>query len=120
MGLIFQITDDILDYCSTDTSRGKIPGDDFREGKITLPLVYAYQSASSEDQDLITRTFVDFDQCAGDFEAVRAMIDRNQGFEKSQKLAEGLAHQTKSEISFIAKNQDVIYGLLDECLTREK
>ncbi len=120
LGLIFQITDDILDYCSTDTSRGKIPGDDFREGKITLPLVYAYQSASSEDQDLITRTFVDFDQCAGDFEAVRAMIDRNQGFEKSQKLAEGLAHQTKSEISFIAKNQDVIYGLLDECLTREK
>ena len=120
LGLIFQITDDILDYCSTDTSRGKIPGDDFREGKITLPLVYAYQNASSEDQDLITRTFVDFDQCAGDFEAVRAMIDRNQGFEKSQKLAEGLAHQTKSEISFIAKNQDVIYGLLDECLTREK
>lgn len=120
LGLIFQITDDILDYCSTDTSRGKIPGDDFREGKITLPLVYAYQNASPEDQDLITRTFVDFDQCAGDFEAVRAMIERNQGFEKAQKLAEDLACQTKSEISFIAKNQDVIYGLLDECLTREK
>ncbi len=120
LGLIFQIADDILDYCSEDASRGKIPGDDFREGKITLPLVFAYQDAPQEDRDLIHRTFVEFDQCAGDFEAVRAMIDRNRGFERARQLAETLIMKVKQEIGFVDTNQDVLVGLLDECLNRYK
>ena len=120
LGLIFQIADDILDYCSEDASRGKIPGDDFREGKITLPLVFAYQDAPQEDRDLIHRTFVEFDQCAGDFEAVRAMIDRNHGFERARQLAETLIMKVKQEIGFVDTNQDVLVGLLDECLNRYK
>lgn len=120
LGLIFQITDDILDYCSDDTSRGKIPGDDFREGKITLPLVYAYDTANQDDRDLIHRTFIEFDQCAGDFEAVRVMIDRNQGFDKARQLADHLIDQTKNDLKTVNKNKDLLEGLLDECLNRDK
>ncbi len=120
LGLIFQISDDILDYCSQDTSRGKVPGDDFREGKITLPLVYAYRDASEDDRELIHRTFVESDQCAGDFEAVRTMINRNQGFETSRQLAESLIVLAKQEIRLVDRNKDLLVGLLDECLNRYK
>ena len=120
LGLVFQITDDILDYCSQDLSRGKIPGDDFREGKITLPLIYAYMSASPQDKDLVHRTFVDFDQCAGDFETVTSMIERYDGFKKSMALAENLIKQAKMNIQSVNKNKDLLVGLLDECLNRDK
>ncbi len=120
LGLVFQITDDILDYCSQDTLRGKIPGDDFREGKITLPLIYAYQDASEDDRDLVRRTFVEFDQCAGDFEAVRSMIERNRGFEKARQLAEDLVVCTTNELKLINKNKELFVGLLDDCLTRRR
>ena len=41
--MAFQITDDTLDYCSNDLVLGKNTGDDFREGKVSLPVILAYK-----------------------------------------------------------------------------
>lgn len=57
LGLVFQITDDILDYTAKDGRRGKNIGDDFREGKITLPIVYSYQQATSEEKKFLKECF---------------------------------------------------------------
>ncbi len=46
-GLMYQIMDDILDY--TDENRGKLVGDDFREGKVTFPVLLAYQADTDKD-----------------------------------------------------------------------
>ncbi len=51
LGLVFQLIDDVLDYGGNSNDLGKAIGDDFREGKITLPLVLAYRRGSDEDRD---------------------------------------------------------------------
>ena len=51
LGMAFQITDDVLDY--TSPKMGKNKGDDFLEGKITLPVIIAIEKASDKDRELI-------------------------------------------------------------------
>jgi len=50
LGLAFQLVDDALDYGGSSTALGKRVGDDFREGKITLPVILAYRRGSNEDR----------------------------------------------------------------------
>jgi octaprenyl-diphosphate synthase len=52
-GIIFQLTDDILDYSGNATQIGKNIGDDLSEGKITLPLIYAMKDSSKQQRNLI-------------------------------------------------------------------
>jgi octaprenyl-diphosphate synthase len=52
-GMIFQITDDILDYSGNETEIGKNIGDDLAEGKVTLPLIYAIKKGSKTQSNLI-------------------------------------------------------------------
>ena len=53
LGLAFQLIDDALDYGGSSADLGKHVGDDFREGKITLPVVLSYRRGSDEDRDLL-------------------------------------------------------------------
>jgi octaprenyl-diphosphate synthase len=55
IGFAFQIIDDALDYMSESKTMGKNPGDDLAEGKMTLPLIYAYAHAAKTDQSLISK-----------------------------------------------------------------
>lgn len=50
LGLAFQLVDDVLDYGGTTADLGKNTGDDFREGKITLPVILAYRRGSAEER----------------------------------------------------------------------
>jgi octaprenyl-diphosphate synthase len=56
LGIAFQLVDDALDYGGSSPQLGKNIGDDFREGKMTLPVVLAYRRGSSSDRDFWTRT----------------------------------------------------------------
>ncbi len=53
LGMVFQIVDDILDYTGDATTIGKDVGNDIREGKITLPLIRAYEAAHPDQKDFI-------------------------------------------------------------------
>jgi octaprenyl-diphosphate synthase len=50
LGIAFQLTDDVIDYASTASVMGKGVGDDFRDGKITLPVILAYARGGAEDR----------------------------------------------------------------------
>jgi octaprenyl-diphosphate synthase len=50
LGIAFQLTDDVIDYASDTETMGKGVGDDFRDGKMTLPLILAYARGSAEDR----------------------------------------------------------------------
>jgi octaprenyl-diphosphate synthase len=50
LGIAFQLTDDVIDYASDADVMGKGVGDDFRDGKMTLPLILAYARGSDEDR----------------------------------------------------------------------
>lgn len=55
LGLAFQLVDDVLDYGGTTADLGKNTGDDFREGKITLPIILAYRRGSAEERSFWKR-----------------------------------------------------------------
>jgi octaprenyl-diphosphate synthase len=56
LGIAFQLVDDALDYSGDAAKLGKSVGDDFREGKITLPVILAYQRGSDDERAFWTRT----------------------------------------------------------------
>ena len=51
LGIAFQLTDDVIDYASDAETMGKGVGDDFRDGKMTLPVILAYARGSDADRD---------------------------------------------------------------------
>jgi octaprenyl-diphosphate synthase len=51
LGIAFQLTDDVIDYASDAATMGKGVGDDFRDGKMTLPVILSYARGSAEDRD---------------------------------------------------------------------
>jgi octaprenyl-diphosphate synthase len=50
LGIAFQLSDDVIDYASDESTMGKGVGDDFRDGKMTLPVILAYARGSDEDR----------------------------------------------------------------------
>jgi len=50
LGIAFQLTDDVIDYASDEATMGKDAGDDFRDGKMTLPVILAYARGSEQDR----------------------------------------------------------------------
>jgi len=59
LGTVFQIVDDVLDYSSSAATLGKNVGDDFFEGKVTLPIILTYEKADSSEKKLIEKIFAD-------------------------------------------------------------
>ncbi len=50
LGIAFQLSDDVIDYASDEATMGKDAGDDFRDGKMTLPVILAYARGDAEDR----------------------------------------------------------------------
>ncbi|MPY69470.1 MAG: polyprenyl synthetase family protein [Alphaproteobacteria bacterium] len=90
LGMAFQLIDDVLDYSARQATLGKTVGDDFREGKITLPIVLAFRAADEEARAFWRRTLEDLEQKKGDFRravnlleqtgALRATVDRARDY----------------------------------------
>jgi octaprenyl-diphosphate synthase len=59
LGMAFQLVDDILDFTSTEKVLGKPSGNDLREGKVTLPMIYALDSASPEERRTVETVISD-------------------------------------------------------------
>ena len=57
LGICFQITDDILDYSSKEKVFGKKIGNDFLEGKITLPIILLFQKSTPEEREVLQKYF---------------------------------------------------------------
>ena len=60
--MAFQLVDDVLDYSARQATLGKTVGDDFRDGKITLPIVLAFQAADEDEKSFWRRTLEDQEQ----------------------------------------------------------
>lgn len=76
IGLAFQIADDLLDYLGEEEQTGKETGNDFAEGKMTLPLIHALRQATTQEQELLRRSLAD-NQQSGAFAAVRSILAEN-------------------------------------------
>jgi octaprenyl-diphosphate synthase len=77
LGVAFQLVDDALDYSADQEALGKTVGDDFREGKITLPVLLAFARGTDEDRAFWRRTLEDCDQADTDLAHAQALMARH-------------------------------------------
>ena len=77
LGIAFQLIDDVLDYSAKQAVLGKAVGDDFREGKITLPVILAFLRGRTIEREFWKRTIEKLDQREGDLEQAKTLIDRH-------------------------------------------
>src|SRR5215813_12176297 len=76
LGIAFQLIDDMLDFCAHQSELGKSVGDDFRDGKVTLPILVAFERGDDEERSFWRRTIEDLDQRPGDLEQAIGLIER--------------------------------------------
>ena len=77
LGIAFQLIDDVLDYSAKQTLLGKTVGDDFREGKITLPVILAFRRGDEEERGFWRRTVERLEQTDADIEHAIALMDKH-------------------------------------------
>jgi octaprenyl-diphosphate synthase len=77
LGIAFQLVDDALDYAGREAKLGKSVGDDFREGKITLPVILAFLRGGGVDREFWKRTIEKLDQRPEDLERAQSLIERH-------------------------------------------
>ena len=87
LGLAFQLIDDALDYSGAEDELGKSVGDDFREGKITLPIVLAYRRGSGEERRFWERTLECGEQGDGDLARATELLKRHGTIEATVERA---------------------------------
>ena len=95
IGMAFQLVDDALDYAANQRLLGKTVGDDFREGKITLPVLAAYHAASEADRAFWQRTIEASEQTEADLDHALALMARTGAIEAALRRAAGYAEQAK-------------------------
>ena len=86
-GIAFQLVDDILDYSALQAELGKTVGDDFRDGKITLPVVLAIQRGDAGEKAFWRRCLEDQDQREGDLEQAIAYLQRHNALTEAMGRA---------------------------------
>jgi octaprenyl-diphosphate synthase len=99
LGVAFQIVDDLLDYGGASAVIGKNAGDDFREGKATLPVLLAWQRAEGDERAFWQRVIVQRDQRPGDLEAALDLMHRHSALRDTRLRAEQHAERARAALS---------------------
>ena len=98
LGMAFQLVDDLLDFTSRETVLGKPVGNDLREGKVTLPLVYALEQASSADRRRVEAILRDRNYDRVPFPQILAMVERYQGIARVKERAQAFTEKARGII----------------------
>jgi octaprenyl-diphosphate synthase len=102
LGIAFQLVDDALDYAADQALLGKTVGDDFREGKVTLPVLLAYHAGSPEEHAFWERTIVRSEQGEDDLAHALALIARHRAIEATIARAAGFARSAQEALACFA------------------
>jgi octaprenyl-diphosphate synthase len=120
LGLAFQIIDDALDYGGATSVIGKSIGDDFREGKITLPVIIARRRGTDEDRAFWDRAMHPDKQVEGDLSQAVLLIRSTGAAEATVKEAEAYASLAKSALKSLPASacRDALSEVADFCVSR--
>jgi octaprenyl-diphosphate synthase len=112
LGIAFQIADDLLDYGGSSAVIGKNTGDDFRERKLTLPLIKAVAKADAEERAFWVRVIEKGDQREGDLEQALAIMARHGALEAARD--EALGWSAKAREALEALPDHPLRGMLSD------
>ncbi len=99
LGIAFQLVDDILDFTSREKILGKPVGNDLREGKVTLPLIYTLQSADAEERRMVETVLRDGNYEAVGFRKILALVNKYHGVERARERANTFTEKARSMMS---------------------
>jgi octaprenyl-diphosphate synthase len=99
LGMAFQLVDDVLDFTAREKTLGKPVGGDLREGKVTLPLVYALERATPAERELVATILRDRNYDAVPFQRILALLKQYQGIERVRERAQAFTEKARAIMS---------------------
>ena len=119
-GSCFQIIDDVLDYGANERELGKKVGDDFREGKVTLPVIYAYHQGSAQEKQFWEHSFSSDDLGHKDFTQAQAYLSKHHALDHARHKAQTYATQAKESLHIFQESslKTALLDLVDFSLQR--
>ena len=120
LGIAFQLIDDVLDYGGTSAALGKNVSDDFREGKITLPIVLAFRRGSDEERAFWRRTLEREELSEGDLEQALAILRRHRALEDTIERARHYGAMARDALALFPNGpmKAALLQVVDFCIAR--
>ena len=120
LGVAFQIVDDLLDYGGTVAAIGKNTGDDFRERKLTLPVIKAVAKADATERAFWVRVIEKGQQDAGDLEQALAIMARHGAMEAARSEALAWASKARAALDILPAHpiREMLQDLADYVVER--
>ncbi len=121
LGMAFQVIDDVLDYSATQEKLGKAVGDDFREGKMTAPVLIAIEKSDAQERTFWQRTLGDKDQSDADLQTAKDIIAKHGALETGMALAAQYGEVAIQQLDVIADSalKETLVNLVSFTLNRE-
>jgi octaprenyl-diphosphate synthase len=98
LGIAFQLVDDALDYVADQATLGKTVGDDFREGKITLPVLVAFLAGNEREKIFWKRTIETLDQSDSDLDEAMRLIAKHGAIDVTLARARRFATEARNAL----------------------
>ncbi|MEP6148353.1 MAG: polyprenyl synthetase family protein, partial [Nisaea sp.] len=120
LGIAFQLVDDVLDYSAEQEKLGKTVGDDFLEGKITLPVILAYRRGDDEERAFWRRTLEELDQQDGDLAKAQQLMAKHHTLSDSLDRARHYASIARDALGLFEDGpaKDSLIDVVDFCVER--
>ena len=120
LGIAFQLIDDALDYGGKSAKLGKNVGDDFREGKVTLPVVLSFRRGSEQERAFWNRTLGEGKVEEGDLDTALALLAKHHAIEDTVGRARHYGAIAKDALALVADSpmKQALEEAVDFCIAR--
>jgi len=120
LGIAFQLVDDALDYSGESKKLGKDVGDDFREGKITLPVILAYRRGNDDERAFWQRTIGEGDIQDGDLERAVDLMAQHKTIDASLERARYYGSVARDAMATFPESvvKQAMLDVVDFCIER--
>ncbi|WP_339717562.1 polyprenyl synthetase family protein, partial [uncultured Sneathiella sp.] len=105
LGIAFQLVDDALDYSAEQEALGKTIGDDFREGKVTLPILLAFRRGNAEERAFWKQVVEEGKQEDGDLEQALEIIRKHTALDDTIERARHYGAMAKDALGIFEDSE---------------
>ena len=120
LGIAFQLVDDALDYGGDSARLGKSVGDDFREGKITLPVILALRRATDEEREFWHKTLVDGQTSEPNLAHANTLMQKYQVIDATLQRARTYGLEAREALMVFPQSgpRDALAEVVEFCISR--
>jgi octaprenyl-diphosphate synthase len=106
LGISYQLVDDALDYLPDNKILGKSIGDDFKDGKISYPIIVSWENGTDTERKFWKRVIKDLNQNSEDFRKALNLINKYNGIKKTYELAKIHSQNAIKSLSIFENSED--------------